>query len=134
MLKRPVEPQPVKKIRPPFFSERKTVSLISPALPDSTNSRNFFTTSSSTSNSNFNAAAISCFATSLKLAVTGCDDSVDERAELELAADFQKFFRPFFGIFTHNFIRKGLSARRAIPGIEIEIPTRAIFPAQRGGF
>jgi hypothetical protein len=46
-----------------------------PALPDSTNPRNLQITSSSKSNYNLSAAAIYCFATSLKLAVTGCDAS-----------------------------------------------------------
>ncbi len=34
MLNRPVEPQPVKKIRPPFFNDRTRPSLISSARPD----------------------------------------------------------------------------------------------------
>ncbi len=48
MLSRPVEPQPVKKIRPPDFNARNTASLITAARPDSTNSRYFATTSPST--------------------------------------------------------------------------------------
>jgi hypothetical protein len=90
MLNRPVEPQPVKKIRPPLFNERKTASLICPALPDSTNSRNSRMTSSSASKSNFNAAAVSCFANSLKLAVMGCDDSVTSTPSLNWPLIFKK--------------------------------------------
>src|SRR6185312_12164251 len=82
MLNRPVEPQPVKKIFPPFFNAPNTVSLICSALPDSANSRNFAITSLSTWNSKSSALAISCFATSLRFAVTGCDDSVTSAPSL----------------------------------------------------
>ena len=82
MLKRPVAPQPVKKMRPPDLREHKMVSLMSPALPDAMNSRNFRITSSSTSNSSLRAAAMLALATSLKLAVTGWEDSVTSEPSL----------------------------------------------------
>ena len=76
MLSRPVEPHPVKKSFPPLFNARSTVSAMPCARPDSTNSRYLRTTSPSKSNSKPRAAATSFFATSLRLAVMGWEDSV----------------------------------------------------------
>ena len=76
MLKRPVEPHPVKNTFPPFFSARSTASLMLCARPDSANSRYLRTTSPSASNSKPSAALTSRLAVSLRLAVTGWEDSV----------------------------------------------------------
>jgi hypothetical protein len=76
MLSRPVEPQPVKKILPPRLSRPATSTAMPAARPDSTNVRNARTTSSSTSKSRRNAAAVSRAAVSLRLTVTGWDPSV----------------------------------------------------------
>ena len=77
MLSRPVEPQPVKKTLPPFFNDAQHgVLRCSRARPDSANSRYLRTTSPSTSNSRPRAALTSRLAVSLRLAVTGWEDSV----------------------------------------------------------
>src|ERR1051325_10252519 len=90
MLSRPVEPQPVKKTFPPLLSAANSVSAICRARPDSANSRYFRTTSSSTSNSSFNPAAMSRFAVSLRWAVTGCEDSVVSAPSLNWSLIFKK--------------------------------------------
>ena len=71
MLSRPVEPHPVKKIRPPRLSRPATSSAMPAARPDSTNARYARTMSSSTSNNRRSAAAVSSAAVSLRQAVTG---------------------------------------------------------------
>ena len=76
MLRRPVEPQPVKNSFPPALSALSTVSWIAVALPDFTNSVKVRSTSLSTSNSCLRPALMFFFAVSLRFAVTGCDDSV----------------------------------------------------------
>ena len=90
MLNRPVEPQPVKKMRPSFSSASTSVSLICVARPEATNSRNLRSTSASTSNSSLSAAAMSRSATSLKFAVTGCEDSVTSAPSLNCPLTLKK--------------------------------------------
>ena len=86
MLSRPVEPQPVKKIRPPRLRRPASSAAMPAARPDATNARNARTTSSSTSKSRRSAAAVSRAAVSLRSAVTGCDPSVTRSPSLNWLA------------------------------------------------
>jgi hypothetical protein len=77
------------KIRPPFFSKRKTVSLISPAPPDLTNSRYFFHHVVIHVEKQFQRAGNVSSGNVAQVRRDGMRRFRDERAPLELAADFQ---------------------------------------------
>jgi len=91
MLSRPVEPQPVKKIRPPRLSVAKTSAAMGSSTPAAARLRYFATTSASASNKRSREAAMSAPATSLNLAVTGWELSVTKAPNLNWPLIFRNW-------------------------------------------
>ena len=93
ILKRPVEPQPVKKIRPPFFSERKTAALISSDASRGDELAERFYDIRIHVEQKFQRGGDVLFRHVAQIGRDRMRRLGDQRAQLELAADPQKFLR-----------------------------------------
>jgi len=89
MLNRPVEPQPVKNIFPPLRKAASTVAAIGSGTAGRSKLAEFLHHVAVLPGTAGQARRRCRLRHVAQVAVTGCEDSGDERAELELAADLQ---------------------------------------------
>ena len=111
MLNRPVAPQPVKKIRPPLFNEPQDGFLDFPGPARFHEFAVFADDVVVHVKKQFQRGGDIPLRHLAQIGRDGMGSFRDQRAEFELAADFQKFFRTFLGTGAHTFELMTLSTR-----------------------